>query len=70
MRHLSIKQKKILRAFYDRTQSNAVDGQTVRELEKLNDFETLWQACNRFLWDLQSAQRYRGDMEEVMKGRY
>ena len=67
MRHLSIKQKKILRDWYSKNKNNIGFSFDVQrdlpyeiweQLEKINDFETIYQEINRFIYDLVANTRY------------
>lgn len=67
MAKLYIKQKNILVAFYNRTESTTVDGQVMSDLEKVRDCETLWQDANRFLGDYRSQLMYGRKTPQELK---
>ena len=59
MRKLSTKQKEIIKDYFDNDlldNTNAEYEQNkddlIIKLEKLNDYETLWQDVDRLIWDL------------------
>ena len=72
MINLSLQQKKLLLAFYNRTKNYMANSEIISKVEALNDFETLWSACDRFLWDLHSATQYgtQDEIAKIMKNRY
>jgi hypothetical protein len=62
MRRLSIKQKLIIKDYYGKNESVPFEHLTsddnkaycdlINNLEKINDYETLWSDTERLLWDL------------------
>ena len=63
MRHLNIKQKKILRDWFSKNKNNIGFSFDVQKnlpydiwekLEKINDYETIYQDINRYIYDLVS----------------
>ena len=51
MRTLTVKQKRLLAKYWDKYQCYNLDSTIVRQLEQINDHETIIQNANRFLWD-------------------
>ena len=59
MRKLSLKQKQLIKEYFDNDllDETNVDNvrnknELIRKLEEFNDYETLWQDVDRFIWDL------------------
>lgn len=51
MRHLSIAQIKVLKQYPKARDVEDLPNGVFEKLEEMNDYETLWQDVNRFLWD-------------------
>jgi hypothetical protein len=51
MRKLNKKQVELLKQYPDVWAVDDLPYKIRQELESLNDYETLWQDANRFLWD-------------------
>lgn len=73
MRRLSISQKKLLIKEADTRPGVVLSWDnlsisTIKRLEKLNDYETLWSDADRFLTDYLVARKYHGTKEFDLKG--
>ena len=51
MRKLNKKQVELLKQYPNVNGADNLPYEAWKELECLNDYETLWQDANRFLWD-------------------
>ncbi len=64
MRKLTVKQKKLLdkqlltRGIWT---VEAIPYSVWEEIESLNDYETLWQDADRYLWDKYYARRWKNE---------
>lgn len=59
MRRLTEKQKKLLRNYPEVNGVDELPWAAWEEIQEINDYETLWQDANRFLWDQWSNQSCR-----------
>ena len=71
MRTLTVRQKRLLANYWNKYQCYNLDSTIIRQLEKINDHETLIQNANRFLWDYGSrASRWitvKDELEDLIK---
>ena len=58
-RHLTGKQKKILDQYPDAVMAEDIPNDAYDKLVTLNDYETIYQDIDRYLWDRSSADRFR-----------
>lgn len=59
MRKLSLKQKKLIKEYFDNDLIDETNidyirnkNELIRKLEEFNDYETLWSDTDRLIWDL------------------
>lgn len=59
MRKLSLKQKKLIKEYFDNDLIDETNveyvrnkNELIRKLEEFNDYETLWSDVDRLIWDL------------------